>query len=287
MNTKLNKPEIKKLSSARFHLGLYKGSAAGFHLFQQDNGSYVFSFDEEEIIDFTAFKTLLKSMGVQIIHGPINGSSWYSYRLNPDSKSHFLGDLESDKQKHELLLSQGLKVSHLYFSALSDQVDLIFLAEKEKEIKNSDYNLVHLNDSKEHLELIHDLCHREFLQNPFFQPISFQEFEEIMRPKINDYSKKYSLLLLDPNRQLMGFVFSYPDPQQKQLVIKSLAQHSLFKGQSWGRYLTLKSSSLGRNDSLKDQIHAHIYAGNKNCKTSSEAIGAKLLTEYYLYEWVL
>ena len=155
--------------------------------------------------------------------GPINGSTWYSYRIALDNFDFGLyPDAISDERILRLFLDNGFKVEHKYSSTLATLNEKIW--EKGKKIKlSSDYE-VKTAKGKEvysYLEELYEVASDAFKNADYYEPISQENFKNIYVRNMSFI--KPELVAIYFKGEMIAFNFCYPDPENRFYVSKTIA----------------------------------------------------------------
>ena len=243
------------------------------------------------LLDFV--NDLFRENNVKISVGPLDGSTWKRYRfIVEDNENPFFMEPNNSLEWPDYFKKYGYKVIATYYSALVNDLNwknkkLEKVKEKkiykDIEIKNLDKN----NFIKQ-IEEIYELSIRAFKNNFLYSEISKEEF-------LNSYVKvkdiiDYELVFLAYKKdRLIGFVFAYPDFNEKmkngktdRVILKSFAVDPDFQGFGLGSILAEKIHETAFIKNYKKAIHALIHENNKS-KKISENYG-KIIRKYELYE---
>lgn len=158
--------------------------------------------------------------------GPVDGNSWYSYRLALNEFDFRLyPDCLSDGEVLESFLSSGFKVAERYTSTVSrlnrdvwEKCSGVVLPEVYQ------CRVVRGKDCMEYLEQIYEVSSSCFSDHVFYSPISLEDFLELYRENLTHVSPVLILILYE--NKVIGFNFGYPDPEKRFFVEKTIAIHS-------------------------------------------------------------
>ena len=161
--------------------------------------------------------------------GPINGSTWYSYRLALDNFDFKLyPDAISDERILNLFLNSGFKVEHKYSSTLATLNEKIW--EKGKKINLSpDYEIKIAKGSEvySYLEELHEVASDAFKNADYYEPISLENFKDIYVRNMSFI--KPELVAIYFKGKMIAFNFCYPDPENRFYVSKTIAVKEKFR----------------------------------------------------------
>ncbi len=234
----------------------------------------------------------LKSQACELAIGPLDGTTWRSYRFvtEGDAPSFFLepSNPASYPQQWE---RAGFDTLANYFSVL--QTDLspneptaaCLENLKTKGITVRNLNLANLATE---LEAIFELSLKSFAQNLLYSPISKTEFMA-QYTQVLPYLKDDLVFIAETEGQAVGFIFALPDLAQKMrgepldtIIIKTLATHPDYAGQGiascLGALCVEKAQSLG----FRNAIHALMLESNRS-RVISKHYEPKPLRRYRLF----
>ena len=239
---------------------------------------------------------------VQRILGPMNGSTWASYRLalpaEPDDSQgnppFFLGEPRNPFEYHAQFLSAGFAVCSRYESRSYLTESQAAIAEPPIPATMRDGRLtIALLDPGRYEETLLDvytLSLEAFSDNAYYSPIGAAEFIAAYQPLRPLLDPRLVLLVRDSRGALVSFLFGYPDPlwiphgTPVRAVMKTGATAKQFRGAGIGRYLfqlfRARATSLG----YEEVIHALMHVANTSMRLSGEQQSV-LFRRYALYEW--
>jgi hypothetical protein len=217
--------------------------------------------------------------------GPLNASTWYSYRLTePDTRPPFFLDNYHKPWYTRQFRENGFKPITTYYSAslfkenfkprpLSYQKVLLNrnIQIRSIDIENFDHDLYQ----------IYRLTLDAFRYNFLYTPIEFSEFLELYRPVKNYLNTDYSLLAFDAKGKLISFLFSVDnifDKTKKALILKTLANSSDIKAKGTATILTEIVHRQAFESGYDEVIHALMHKNN-----ISRNISAKNATTFRHY----
>jgi len=235
-------------------------------------------------------KALAKEKSYSTLIGPMEGSTWNSYRFSLHNKvSNFFMEPYHHRYYNQQFESFGFKPLADYFSALvrCDEIDFTRLLELEKRFQGQGAQIQSIDPERfsKELEDMAQLSLAGFAANFLYSPI-----------KRSDFVRKYAAIktYMDPDliltvRNTKGdmeaFIFCIPDfadPKRETMIIKSMVRKpgTPFKG--IGSYLSLKVMQLAKEKGFKRAIHAMMMSSNASLQISRKT-KAKVFKEYRLY----
>ena len=183
----------------------------GFVNFQNDK-------DDRIVID-----KMKKKTGDIHVLGPMNGSTWYSYRIALDSFDFRLyPDALNDERVLDLFLNSGFKIEHKYSSTLATINEKIW--ERGKKINLSDGYQIKIAKGAEafrYLDEIYEIASDAFSSADYYEPITFDNFKNIYVKNIKECNP--DLVLIYNKGEAAALSFSYADPEKRFYVSKTVA----------------------------------------------------------------
>lgn len=224
-----------------------------------------------------------RAAGIDVIIGPVNGSTWEDYRL-PLSGEHsmFYGDLVQPLYYKDLLQTAGLEIAHRYFTMISDTNGLMFPSgDIQAQLKDGGVIIrtVDINNYVTEIRKLYPLCIAAFRDNALYSDITEDDFLEKYLPLYGRIHKDF-FLVAEQDSQIIAFLFAYP--HAKQLIIKTMARHPAHKARG---LVDTMVRTLYKNASLtgfNQVIHAFMHEDNRSY-LRSHFYGASPLREYGLF----
>ena len=254
-------------------------------------GSYECEDDtksSQKLIDFA--KELAVSKGYSWIIGPMEGSTWNSYRfsLNHNSPQFFMEPYHHLYYNNQFVES-GFEVIKNYSSNLVSA--FINNEEKFKELEEINKRLgftfrnIDLDNYENELKEIAKLSLEGFASNFLFTPISE---EDIVRKyiKIKPFIDPNLVWLMeDSNKKLHAYIFCVKDlfdTKNETLIIKTIVKKKESQIKRVGLYSIYKTNEMAIESGCKNVIHALMSEDNFSTK-ESEKNESKKYKEYALY----
>ena len=233
-----------------------------------------------------------KMEGFKNIVGPMNGSTWESYRFSHTSAEEpfFL-----EPQQEQYYINQweaaGFKEHASYYSSYSihEKKEDWIKRERELDAHFSTMN-IHVDKWKNNLSeyewaQLSDFNNEAFRQNQLFSPLSKELFKE-KYSQISQVVDTQFIYLVKEQNKLVGLLFAYPnrqDAKEKSLVLKTMARLPDAHLKGLGTWMCLKFFNEASRQGYKKIIHALMQVDNASTLRSNE-FGGELFRNYSLYK---
>ncbi len=231
-----------------------------------------------------------KDLGFEYLIGPMEGSTWNSYRfsLHNNYPNFFMEPYHHDYYAAQFE-EEGFDVIGTYASMLSSELTSDLKSQKDIEEKAKEigtiFRQMNADDFEAEIRRIGEFSIDSFQDNFLYTPISIDEFATKYIP-LKAYMKPELIWLAeDVNGKVDALAFAIPDyfdPTGKTFIIKTLArrQNSPLKGV--GSYLADKVTESARGLGFTKVIHALMLTDNASVKISGDFAG-KAYKSYHLY----
>ncbi len=174
-----------------------------------------------------------RGMGKTTLLGPMNGSTWSSYRLAVDAfDTTYLLDLQHPPYYADLLRQAGMVTAGRYMTARNSDLsfDRAYLetAQRALTAQNLVFRPIDLDRYEAELAKIYDFCMQVFAHNVLFTPISSAGFYAKYRPIQPFIRPEYVILCEEPSGALCAMLFAIPnyaDTQHKGIIFKTIARN--------------------------------------------------------------
>ena len=238
---------------------------------------------------FVSAETYLKSKGCTYCIGPLNGSTWYKYRLTiPDSNPPFFLD-NYHKPWYVKQFSDNSFVSISMYN--SSQITSLYVTGKrikrlEKIFSNQGIIIrsIDLSNFENEIKKIHTICTASFKNNFLYTPISQNELAALYTGAQKFIDPRYVLICEDTAGKPLAFVFCVPDLFEKSiktLVIKTIAVTPESRGKGLGTFLVEKIHLMAFRNDFNRIIHALMQCNNISNKIVGDKSNA--FRQYKLY----
>ena len=228
----------------------------------------------------------LRQRGMSRAVGPMDGSTWFGYRVvtATDGRAPFAMEPAPQPVVAQSFEQAGFAPVARYLSshveALPDDsaqaaADLARLAEAGVTVRA-------FEPSRARVELaaLHGLLLRAFAGNPYYAPLALDRFLALYHPLVAQVDPEL-VLVAETARQRgepepVGVVLAMPDLAQRArreaadtLVVKTLAVDPRARGQGIGGALVRAVQERARARGLTSAIHALMHAGNASTRISA------------------
>jgi len=231
-----------------------------------------------------------KAQGASVLLGPMNGSTWDTYRLGlanfyppfflePFYQGYYPG----------LLTASGFQPVARYVSQIDRGAELndvrIARAEQQFEQQGIRIRPIDLQHYGQELVRLHAFCMESFKSNFLFTPISQEAFVEKylrVKPYIDP---AYVLIAEDAQQQVAGFIFCLPnfsDKNEKGLIVKTLGKRPSLRYGGMGNVLGTSVKQRALANGYTYLIHAFMIESNAS-RSLSNHFAPQPLREYFLY----
>jgi L-amino acid N-acyltransferase YncA len=254
-------------------------------------GNYECVGREEHASELLAHVTaVVKNWGGTYLIGPMNGSTWESYRFLTDHDNPlFFTEPYHHLYYNEQFKAAGFEPIAHYYSNIDHSLEFdnpaILAREQELKAQGVKIRPIDLSDFEAEISRVYDFNLLAFKTNFLYTPISREAF-------LNKYlqTKAYinpdlTLLAEDPAGNLLSYFFCIPDfynTNNKSLIVKTLARHPAPEwrglGHVVGNAIYRKAVELGYTSA----IHAFIHEQGTSTKLSTNFSGTHYRS-YVLY----
>ncbi len=254
---------------------------------------YFASVYEESVMQclFECTKDHYKPQNIAGFIGPMNGSTWYSYRfkLTGNDPAFFL-EPQHPKYYPMLWSQAGFKPNWHYVSAKDIDVQAyVEMGAHRVAALRSENVSIEMASLDEWDNLITDIAEvslKAFKNNQWYSPISIDRFTTLMAP-MKAILKNGQLWLAKQDDRLLAYFFAIPDlldQRGKTMIVKTIARDpgcSISGMPSAMAYCFMAQCySLG----IEKVIHALMFQDNTS-RFISEKFSLQTQSEYALYEW--
>ena len=237
----------------------------------------------------------LKKDGIETIIGPLNGTTWNTYRYVTDKghRSPFLMEPWNEDYYVELFEKIGFKPLAYYISTIMENMNPVqrrHLSKKIEKLKKFDYYRDTTVKSAENEDLItvlnkvYDLTIETFKNNFLYSELDREIFLKMYMSYEDKIVKKFFKMLYLKD-ELIGYVFGIPDYAELQykekietMILKTIAISPRYNGKGMGYILIDELVKEAEHSGYKNVIYALMHE-----KNISKNIGSLLGDELRRY----
>ena len=237
----------------------------------------------------------LKKRGIKTIIGPLNGTTWNTYRYVTDKRNHppFLMEPFNEDYYVELFEKIGFKALAYYISTIMENMNPVqrgHLSKKIEKLKKFDYYKDITVKSAENEDLmavlnkVYDLTIEAFKNNFLYSELDREIFLKMYMSYEDKIVKKFFKMLYLKD-ELIGYVFGIPDYAELQykekvetMILKTIAISPKYNGKGMGYILIDELVKEAERSGYKNVIYALMHE-----KNISKNIGSLLGDELRRY----
>jgi GNAT superfamily N-acetyltransferase len=262
--------------------------------------------DENEAVSdelLNTASTELKKLGCTSIIGPLNGSTWNSYRFNTTSeKPLMLGEPYQPMYYVEFWKRYGFLETATYETTIApkNMFEPMTMAEGQElanqyHLKVTNYPTEPSQEFKEKMYHFYLTC---FKSNPLFKPIELKAYLKLFEKFNLILNAKHSLLVTDYEDNPIAVTLSYNDVYHElykqgktkdithafpRLFIKTIATHPLYQGKQIGTLMINLIHNLANETGYNEIYHMLMYRSNLSAMKGKEKFVTKAVREYGLF----
>lgn len=255
-------------------------------------GNYEAENDKAAACVLSEAENFAQQNGFKKIIGPMNGSSWATYRFRTDNSTDLF--FSEHWHPHSYLLqwqNAGFSVAEKYISTIDrklicDSPELLLL-ESQLAQKGLTIRALTTEDfTGEKINKLYLFSTEAFSDNVLYAPISADEFRMRYEKTANYISPGSSVVIESADGMIHALMFAFPDhfcTSEKRFILKTLARNpkSIYRGLA-----TLLGNNLTRyakQNGYTAVIHAYMHVNNKSVRLS-EKFSGEPFREYVLLE---
>lgn len=230
----------------------------------------------------------LSANGCRQVVGPMDGSTWRSYRFitRRGSEPLFFLEPHADERYVQDFLAAGMQPCARYYSAAADEIAVVDPRVNEiadrLTARGVTIRAIDLANLESELAILHALSLSCFSQNLFFSPISASEFCAMYR-RLAPYLIPELILIAEQYGRPVGFVFCLPDVggRTDTMILKSLARVPERSLAGLGNLLQAQAQNNAASAGYRRVIHALMHETNRSIALSNRY--AQAMREYSLF----
>jgi hypothetical protein len=224
----------------------------------------------------------LTSEGFQAVIGPMDGSTWHSYRavVETDASKPFLMEPTSGAHDVSVFTQAGFTAVENYVSMRVNTKDAIGaepVSHNSATLENWD------GDSADSFfGEVYDFSRAGFARNAFYKPISREAFLDLYRPYLAFLNRDFIYFARRNDGSLAGFLFGIPNyaegPETKTIILKTYASAE----RGVGHFMADRFHRTALDKGFDTTIHALIHDSNISLKRSTQH-NANVFRRYALF----
>ena len=221
----------------------------------------------------------LKKKGIKTIIGPLNGTTWNTYRYITDKRNHppFLMEPFNEEYYVELFKKIGFEPLAYYISTIMENMNPVqrgHLSKKIEKLKKFDYykdttvKSAENNDLITVLNKVYDLTIEAFKNNFLYSELDREIFLKMYMNYEDKIVKKFFKMLYLKD-ELIGYVFGIPDYAELEykgkietMILKTIAISPQYNGKGMGYILIDELVKEAEKSGYKNVIYALMYEKN-------------------------
>ena len=233
--------------------------------------------DEEQL--FNKVFEELKKEGIEIIIGPLNGTTWNTYRYVTEKGSRRQFLLEPWNEDYSVSLFEKLDFKHLagYISTVMEGMNSNGrknLNKKIEKLKKFDYYKDIKVESAENKDLltvlnkVYDLTVEAFKNNFLYSELEREIFLKMYMSYEDKIIKKFFKMLYLGD-ELIGYVFGIPDYAElgykgkiDTIILKTIAVSPIYNGKGMGYILINSLVEEAEKEGYENVIYALMHESN-------------------------
>ncbi len=232
----------------------------------------------------------VRMRGIGFLIGPMNGSTWNSYRFSMHHQHpNFLLEPYHHLYYNDQFLAAGFVPISTYTSSLDRDIPLGSpqVLENDARFQKLGVQIRPLDTHRYEAELRHlfPLLSIAFNNNFLFTPTSWEAFHARYLAATPLIHPDYVHIADDKDGQAVGLIFCYRDQyntHEKSLVVKTIARHPDPKWTGLGHVLGNRITQQARQDGYQSLIHAFMI-NQGHATTISRNFQGTVYKNYTLY----
>lgn len=260
------------------------GFVGWYHALDTDAGAAVLRLAATELLQGGAARVV----------GPLDGSTWYRYRVTLPREAEiadgdpFLSEPRNPPEWADQFVAAGFEPLLEYETRrVRAPAASPALAGKRAELERVGVSIRPLTPQRfeQELEALHELSVEAFAGNPFYLPIDFDRFSELYLPLRALIDPSLVRLAYGRDERLLAYVFALPDARSgtpnPRIVLKTLAVRTEARGLGLAAVLVddIHAAAAVRGAAV---LHALMQVSNAS-RTISGRSDSELFRRYRLY----
>lgn len=237
----------------------------------------------------------LTLQGCTFIVGPMNGSTWRTYRAVTwkGTRPQFFLEPDINEPTAEWFGDNGYTAIASYYSceASTDSPGRENIDQLSSGFAREGITLrtLDIQDYDRELSRIHSVCDESFRNGFLYSPLDQSVFKALYQP-IRRWVTPELILLAEKQGETIGFLFAVPDLSQVQrgepidtVVYKTIAVRPEYAGRKVGAWLVEQGYRVAQARGYRRVIHAFMHGDTVSLKASRDRYNAKVIREYALF----
>ncbi|MEY4903394.1 MAG: hypothetical protein RLZZ292_1209 [Bacteroidota bacterium] len=233
---------------------------------------------------------IAQSLGAEIILGPMNGSTWDSYRFSTShDEANFFLEPYHHLYYNEHFFNNGFSLFARYFSskdtALSYDAPTVLEREKHFLAEGVRFRSIDLANFEAELERLYAFNSAAFQTNHLYTPIEKSVFIEKYAATKRIINPDFVRLAEDSEGNLLGYFFCVQDlynTTEKSLILKTIARHPDKKWAGMGHVIGNQIYRKAAEQGFQSIIHAFMFDEGYSTTISKNFSGERF-KNYHLY----
>lgn len=231
----------------------------------------------------------LAAAGVTCAIGPVDGSTWHSYRLVTWSSGEpqFFLEPANPEEYPAYFAAAGFETLARYYSSitsdLADDDEYIASIEEKLSARGVKVRALKISDFESELAKVFAVCEKAFTGNFLYTPTSENAFIE-QYASIKTLIDPRLVFLAEKDEEVVGFVFALPnltDKDGQTIIVKTLARLPERQFAGLGHLLLSKVQRQASDLGYRQAIHALMHQSNGSVALSNRY--ARIFRHYELF----
>ncbi len=247
------------------------------------------SFESEENPEavrlmMEAISAKAKKLRFDGLIGPMNGSTWHSYRFNAEKYQPFFTEFYHPEYYPKLWEEVGFKKFAGYFSSIAENVQAMPTPSWTVP-EGITVRTLRMNDYEEELVNIHRFCTEAFANNFLYSSISLAEFLKLYIPLKAVLDPEF-VFIAEEDGEMVCLMLNVPDhysKTEKRLITKTIARKAGKKYAGLGHQVSNMLFEKAKAHGYHTLIYAFVLDEGMARQLSKDFFG-EVFREYNLYK---
>ena len=238
-------------------------------------------------------RRLTEEMGCGGLLGPMEGSTWNTYRfsLNNSNRAPFLMEPQHHIYYNDQFTKAGFELMSTYRSSEDSLVltDDSALAKQRESFEEMGicFRTFDKKEAERDLGIIGHLSIEGFKDNLFYSPLSVEDFTAKYKSMIDVLDSSLILIAEDKEGKAQAMAFGLPDyldSTKSSFIIKTVVRLKDPSLKGIGEYLCRQLMVSAKSRGFTKVLHAFMRSDNASVKISKRNNGLSI-RDYGLYQW--